>query len=225
MKKPRIITVVLILAFVLMTGCTVDSTVAQESTQSASADGAAMDGAEETDASTDSNDAADTAVDDFGAAGAILYGEDLSIEQMMTYAIQDEYLARQTYEDIMAEYGEVTPFSNIIEAEVYHIELLTALFDTYGYTLPEDNAAAYVAAPRSFEEALQAGVVAEEDNIAMYTTFLEYDLPDDVRGVFEDLRAASENHLAAFERSQGGGGQGKGNGNGYGKNGDNQEDN
>ena len=156
----------------------------------------------------------ESASDDFGAAGAIFSEEGLTVEQMMTYAIQDEYLARQTYEDIMAEFGEVAPFRNIINAEEYHIALLTGLFDKYGYALPKDNSSGYVVLPRSFEEALQAGVVAEEDNIAMYEKFLTFDLPDDVREAFEELKAASENHLEAFQRGGGGGG----NGNGYGRN-------
>lgn len=211
MKKIWILIATLILVGALMTGCVVESTDAQTSVESTPT---------ETDTATADETEADveTAVDDFGAVGAILYGEDLSIQEMLIYAIQDEYLARQTYENIMSEYGEVTPFSNIIEAEVYHIELLTILFDKYEYALPEDDSQAHVVSPRSFEEALQAGVVAEEDNIAMYENFLEYDLPDDVRGVFEELKSASENHLAAFERSLSGGGSGNGNGNGYGKN-------
>ena len=204
MKKINWVIGVSALSLMLVTGCTVGSVAVQN-------------GDAETVAQTEegTTDAAgeETLADDFGAVGAIFYGENLTIEEMMTYAIQDEYLARQTYEDIMGEFGEVTPFSNIIDAEVYHIELLTILFDKYGYALPEDTAEAYVVLPRSFEEALAAGVVAEEDNIAMYEVFLAYDLPDDVRDVFEELQAASENHLAAFERSHGGGG-----GNGYGNN-------
>ncbi len=46
-------------------------------------------------------------------------------------------------------------------------------------------------------EANQIGVDAEINNIA---NFLEQELPDDVRTAFEKLKAASENHLAAFEK-------------------------
>ncbi len=163
-----------------------------------------------------------TAVDNYGAAGAIAYGKNLTVEQMLTYAIEDEYLARQTYADIMDEYGGVTPFRNIILAEEYHIEQLIGLFDSNRYTLPEDTAASYAASPRSFEEALKAGAVIEEDNIAMYEAFLTYDLPDDVRAVFEELRDASENHLAAFKRDHGSG-NGSGDGSGYGRSGENSQ--
>lgn len=45
-----------------------------------------------------------------------------------------------------------------------------------------------------------AAVQGEIDNITMYENFLSYELPPDVRTVFTQLRNASLNHLAAFER-------------------------
>ena len=54
--------------------------------------------------------------------------------------------------------------------------------------------------PATLNEANQIGVDAEINNIAMYEKFLEQELPDDVRTVFEKLKDASENHLAAFEK-------------------------
>ena len=48
-------------------------------------------------------------------------------------------------------------------------------------------------------ESYQAGVNAEVNNIAMYETFLDQNLPDNVRVVFESLMHASENHLRAFQ--------------------------
>ena len=54
--------------------------------------------------------------------------------------------------------------------------------------------------PENIKTALEIGVQAELDNIAMYEAFLEEDLPEDVRDVFERLMAASKNHLEAFRR-------------------------
>src|SRR6056297_1714817 len=67
------------------------------------------------------------ASDNYGALGA-KQDEDYTLEEMLIYAIQDEYLARAEYELIMNEFGEQRPFSNIIRAEEYHIELLKPLF-------------------------------------------------------------------------------------------------
>ena len=48
----------------------------------------------------------------------------LSLEQMLLYAIQDEYLARAEYELIMREHGRIRPFSSIIEAEINPVAAL-----------------------------------------------------------------------------------------------------
>ena len=147
----------------------------------------------------------------FGAEGALSAG-DFEIEGMLKYAIQDEYLARQEYEMIMDAYGQQRPFSNIIQAEETHIALLKEIYQTYGYEIPEDNAAAYAVLPDSIDEAIVLGVTAEENNIAMYNLFLEQELPDDIKAVFVELRDASENHLAAFEKGPRGNGNGRNDG-------------
>ncbi len=91
------------------------------------------------------------------------------------------------------------PFSNIIRAEVTHISLLLPLFETYGYIAPADTASEHVVMPKDLKTAFEIGVQAEIDNITMYESFLDRDIPDDVRDVFERLKAASENHLRAFQ--------------------------
>ena len=141
---------------------------------------------------------ADTA--DFGAKGA--EGKTaLSVEQMLTYAIQDEYLARAEYELIIEEYGSIRPFTNIMAAEQRHIEWVTELFDDYGYRLPKDTAHMYVVLPKDLKSSFETGVQAEIDNIGMYESFLQEDLPEDVRDLFERLQQASENHLRAFRNN------------------------
>jgi len=136
----------------------------------------------------------------YGAKGA-LEDSTLTVEEMMKYAIQDEYLARREYEEIMKVYGEIRPFSNIIRSEVEHIEMLNDLYRDFNISVPEDNSEDYILIPGSLKEALETGVQAEIDNIAMYEKFLAEDLPDDVRDVFERLMRASENHLRAFQNN------------------------
>jgi hypothetical protein len=136
----------------------------------------------------------------FGAKGA-QQSSDPTLEQMLTYAIQDEYLARAEYRFIINEYGSVRPFSNIIQAEEQHINMLVPLFTTYGFAVPEDNAEEHIVVPKDLKEALETGVQAEIDNIGMYETFLKKSLPEDVRDVFERLKNASGNHLQAFRNA------------------------
>ena len=145
-------------------------------------------------------DTASASSADFGARGAD--GKSgLTVEQMLTYAIQDEYLARAEYELIIEEYGSIRPFTNIMAAEVRHIEWVAELFDEYGYSLPEDTAHKYVRLPEDLKSSFETGVQAEIDNIAMYESFLQEDLPADVRDLFERLQSASENHLRAFRNN------------------------
>jgi len=124
---------------------------------------------------------------------------------MLTYAIQDEELAYAEYAKITDTFGSARPFANILKAEQSHIAALEGLFTANGIALPENTAAGYVTAASSLTDALNAGVQAEQDNIAMYETFLSQPLPDSVKTVFTALKSASEQHLAAFERSLSGG--------------------
>ncbi len=135
----------------------------------------------------------------YGSKGA-LADSDLSLEDMLAYAIQDEYTARGEYEAIISTFGSLAPYTNIIKSETSHISSLTTLYETYGLIAPADDSKSHLVIPESLLAAAQTGVQAEIDNIAMYEKFLSTDLPDDVRQVFESLKDASYNHLAAFEK-------------------------
>ena len=136
----------------------------------------------------------------YGSTGA-LNDTEYTLEEMLTYAIEDEYAAQAEYEAIMNTFGTVRPYTNIITAEQQHISELLPLFETYGLAVPENGAASLVIVPGTLAETYAIGVEAEEKNIAMYDLFLKEDLPDDVRIVFENLKSASEKHLASFERN------------------------
>ncbi|QZA32447.1 DUF2202 domain-containing protein [Hydrogenibacillus sp. N12] len=127
--------------------------------------------------------------------------ESFTLAEMLTYAIQDEYGAYAEYEWIIETYGPVKPYTNILQAEQTHIDLLLPLLEKYGVPIPNRaEASAHITNPASLLEAARAGVQAEIDNIAMYDTFLsQNDLPADVRNAFEKLRTASTHHLRAFQ--------------------------
>lgn len=137
-------------------------------------------------------------VDRYGAVGA-LSDDELTLEKMMTYALQDEYLARNEYLYILDEFGDITPFNNIVQSEETHIAMLLDLYDAHDMDVPEDKSDYYIIYPLDVKEALETGVQAEIDNIAMYEKFLEEELPDDVRAGFVALRDASISHLDAFQ--------------------------
>lgn len=140
----------------------------------------------------------------YGATGATkLPDNELNLSNMLTFAIQDEYLARGEYQKVMEKFGKRRPFSNIIKAEVRHIDSLKPLFKKYGVTLPPDRGLELAKVPATFAEALKVGVDAEVQNIAMYERFLKKELPDDVRSVFQYLLAGSQNPLASFQAGRG----------------------
>lgn len=163
-------------------------------------------------------------------ATAVVEGKTYSLSEMLLYAIEDEYTAHDEYAAIIAKYGSVRPFSNIIQSESTHISYLNPLLSTYKVSFSPESVAAHVSVPSDLTSAYQAGVDAEIKNIAMYDQFLKADLPADVRTVFEFLKRASENHLRAFKNATSraglgistpvGNGQGRvnggGNGNGFG---------
>ena len=137
------------------------------------------------------------ASDEIGAKAA-KDNTDPSIEEMLTYAIQDEYLARAEYYEVIDRFGDIRPFSSIVKSEETHVGMLISLFTKYGFVVPDDRYASHVVVPDDQKTAFKIGVQAEIDNIAMYESFLDRNLPADVRAAFERLKAASENHLRAF---------------------------
>ncbi|MGE5630631.1 MAG: DUF2202 domain-containing protein [Caulobacteraceae bacterium] len=124
----------------------------------------------------------------------------LTLGDMLTYAMQDNYLARARYEQVVEKFGQQRPFTDIIAAEITHIAHLKPLFSKYKTAIPADNAKSYVKVPKTMRESFTAGVRGEVDNIEMYDRFLKQDMPDDVRTVFKALRNVSLNHLKAFQQ-------------------------
>lgn len=142
----------------------------------------------------------------------------VTIQEMLTYAIQDEYLARAEYSAIIQAFDVDRPFTNIIRAESSHIVELEPLLEAYQVPAADVAAiTAMAATPATLAEAYATGVIAEKDNIAMYESFLKQDLPADVRAVFENLRDGSLRHLAAFERGGSISSPAAGTGNGFGR--------
>jgi len=140
---------------------------------------------------------------DYGAAGAANTASSWSVEQMLRYAIEDEYFARAEYVAVMDKFGAQRPFTNIKKSEDQHIQWLTEVYADRKLAMPADDAASRVPIPASLTEAYKTGEKAEIDNIAMYAAFLRSPLLSnrenaDVKALFERLMRASENHLKSF---------------------------
>lgn len=127
-------------------------------------------------------------------------------------ALDDEYHAWATYDQVTADFGEAPPFSNIREAEARHIKALCTLFARYGLPVPENPWPGRVARYASRQAACEAGVAAEIANGEMYERLLGATQRPDILTVLRNLQEASQQrHLAAFQRcAQGSAGRGGG---------------
>jgi hypothetical protein len=105
--------------------------------------------------------------------------ETYTLAQMLTYAIQDEYLAYAEYDKIIDAYGAQRPFTNIIKAKKPTFPPGAPVYGVWRDVAGEHRGG-LSSRSGTLAEAI-AGVDAEISNIAMYETFLKQDLPDDVK--------------------------------------------
>lgn len=131
--------------------------------------------------------------------------------QALNEVLDDEYRAFATYEQVLADFGDAQPFSNIRDAEGRHIEALYTLFARYGLSVPENPWLGKVERYASLQAACEAGVAAEIANAELYERLLKAIVHPDIVRVFHNLRDASQQrHLSAFQRcaqgSEAGGG-------------------
>ena len=119
-------------------------------------------------------------------------------------ALDDEYKAHTTYAAYLEDFGEVRPFSNIIQSEARHIEALKALLTDAGVDIPANPySVSEIEIPASVSEACKIGITAEEENAALYYDRLLRAVKnhEEVVRVFTNLADASQQwHLEAFKR-------------------------
>lgn len=137
------------------------------------------------------------------------------VTKMLTLLVQDEKLARDVYNLAAAKYPDRV-FSNIAGSEATHLAAVRRLLKRYGVADPTaggkagafpdrdvqglyDQLAAQVRSGR--DAAVQAGIVVEKADIADLQKLLAMTAPADVKTVMGSLLAASERHLAAFQRN------------------------
>ena len=116
-------------------------------------------------------------------------------------ALDDEYHSWAAYDQVIADFGEVPPFTNIRTAEARHIKALCTLFTHYGLPIPKNTWPGKVIRYKSRQAACEAGVAAEIANGEMYRRLIKVVQHSDIRRVLSNLQEASqERHLPAFQR-------------------------
>lgn len=116
-------------------------------------------------------------------------------------ALDDEYKAWATYDQVIDDFGPIRPFINIRDAEARHIDALLQVFDDYGLTAPANNWIGRAPHYEDVEAACAAGVEAEIENAELYDRIIQGTTRPDIQVVYRNLRDASqERHLPAFQR-------------------------
>jgi len=120
--------------------------------------------------------------------------------EALTEAINEEYLAMNTYRAVIAQFGSTEPFDRIATSEQRHADSLARLFTKYGLTVPPNSGLASTPTWPSVTAACQTGVEAEIADAALYDALEPQVTHSDILRVFGNLKSASlENHLPAFE--------------------------
>ena len=148
------------------------------------------------------------------------YNGDLNADEIegLLLALNDEYHAWAIYDQVLADLGDVRPFSSILNSEATHIAALVDLLEAYDVPVPANPWVGNVPSFESVQDAATAAVQAEIDNAALYDRINASTERTDILTVYDRLQSASlENHLPAFERAttsgssggnRGGGGRG-----------------
>jgi hypothetical protein len=127
---------------------------------------------------------------------------------------EEEKMAHDVYVTLAARYPELTQFARIATSETQHLTALRTLMTRYGIADPtlgeavgefessrmQDLYDTLVAGATTPQAALAAGVTIEKTDIADLTSTMIGVSAQDVLRVYTNLRAASQNHLAAFSR-------------------------
>ena len=87
-------------------------------------------------------------------------------EHALREALDDEYRSWATYDQVIRDFGDVLPFSNIREAEARHIGALIHLFTQYALDIPQNPWAGRVPHYASVQAACEAAVQAEAGEAA-----------------------------------------------------------
>lgn len=121
------------------------------------------------------------------------------LNQVLRIAVYDEFHAYETYSKVVEKFGNVQPFTNIIEAEKQHYSMLIDLLEKYQVEIPINDWSEKIVVPNTLQEACELGVASEIENIRMYDNLISFTTQADVRDVLFRLQAASyNNHLPAF---------------------------
>ncbi|MCB1189848.1 MAG: hypothetical protein H7A23_18590 [Leptospiraceae bacterium] len=115
--------------------------------------------------------------------------------QAMRIAIYNEFKAKAFCKKIIEQFESPPPFSEILDSEIYHIDILFSLFLKYQVPTPTDGWFAQIQTFPNLTENFEVGIANEISKIEMYNDLLVHvaDFPD-IKDAFYKLQAVSYNH-------------------------------
>ena len=132
-------------------------------------------------------------------------------EESLLYMREEEKLARDVYTALYDKWG-LTIFNNIAVSEQTHMDAMKTLLDRYKLADPAQGPGVFtnqdlqetynkliIQGNSSVIEALNVGVFIEETDIKDLEDGVNITVHKDIKRVYENLKAGSENHLAAFQ--------------------------
>lgn len=136
-------------------------------------------------------------------SGAASKDDNLTLEKMLKYAIEDEYIKRKRYELISQLFKIESPFYEMSKTETANILKLIDLFSKYSVPIPQDRSLEYIKAPKTLLEGYDLSIKGELNNSAMYDKFLEdSSLNKDVKKVFKELKSISNKQMKVLQKER-----------------------
>jgi hypothetical protein len=136
-------------------------------------------------------------------AGTSLSALSSAEQSALSQAILEEYGALNLYQSVITQFGNVYPFSQIVNAERQHVNALVRQAAKYGVTVPANPGLSSVPTFDTLTAACQAGVAAEIADAELYEVLNPLITQTDILRVFNNLQSASLNsHLPAFQTCQ-----------------------
>lgn len=137
---------------------------------------------------------------------------DQPIREALISAIDDERQAQAYYAAVLAKFGQVRPYTQLVKAEARHEEILVRYCEQNGIEVPANQwATPTVPLPATLEEVRQQSLTREVKNVEMYDEFLKTIKTPALVTIFENLRSASlDHHIPALKGERMGKGHGAG---------------
>jgi hypothetical protein len=138
-----------------------------------------------------------------GVTGTVFTTLSTAEKDALNQAILEEYGALNLYQSVIAQFGNVYPFLQIVRAEQQHVNALTRQATKYGVTVPSNPGLTTVPNFNTLSDACKAGVAAEIADAALYDELKPLVTQSSLLQVFNNLQSASLNsHLPAFQTCQ-----------------------